>query len=46
MLKKYLCVLIAVLAVLISFSGCVSTKSVELVPGTAYVSAERIYTNH
>lgn len=46
MLKKYLCVLMAVLAVLISFSGCVSTKSSELVPGTTYVSAERIYTNH
>ena len=46
MLKKYFCVLIVFLAVLMLLSGCVSVKSAELVPGTTYVSAERIYTNH
>ena len=46
MLKKHFCVLIVFLVVLMLFSGCVSVKSAELVPGTTYVSAERIYTNH
>ena len=34
-----------VFVVLMAFCGCVSTKGSVLVPGTTYVSAERIYTN-
>ncbi len=46
MLKKYFCVLMAALMVLVLFSSCVSIKTTGIVPGTTYISAERIYTNH
>ena len=45
MIKKYFCVLIVILTVLTAFSGCASVKTLEIVPGTTYVSTERIYTN-
>ena len=45
LLKKLSSLLIVVFIVLSVFSGCSSAKSAGLVPGTTYVSAERIYTN-
>ena len=45
MLKKSISVLMALSMVLMLFCGCVNANDASIVPGTVYVSVERIYTN-